>query len=148
MLKIFYSISFPFFNLSDRSVHLKLKNKFNCSFFILALFLVFSCNTTEPPPNGDKPNLTLKLEDVSCIEAWIELTTTNLQLPTAIQLKRDNTVTQDINLSSADTLLYIDSLLPNTNYQYQVSGIEHQVSSNELSVTTMDTPSHNFTGSL
>jgi len=119
MLKIFYSISFPFFNLSDRSVHLKLKNKFNCSFFILALFLVFSCNTTEPPPNGDKPNLTLKLEDVSCIEAWIELTTTNLHLPATVTLMQDGETRETLEVITADTLLYIDSLLPNTSYIFQ-----------------------------
>jgi hypothetical protein len=105
--------------------------------------LIISCNTTEPP-NGEKPTLTLKLEDASCTEAWITLTTTNLQLPAAIHLKRDNTVTQDINLSSADTLLYIDSLLPNTNYQYQASSIQNPATSNTLNVTTMDTTSHNF----
>ncbi|MCW8817469.1 MAG: glucosyl transferase, partial [Ignavibacteriaceae bacterium] len=42
------------------------------------------------------------------------------------------------------SLLYIDSLLPNKNYQYQVSSIENPATSNELSVTTLDTTSHNF----
>ena len=145
MLKIFYSISFPFFNLSDRSVHLKLKNKFNCSFFILALFLVFSCNTTEPPPNGDKPNLTLKLEDVSCIEAWIELTTNNLHLPATVTLMQDGETRETLEVITADTLLYIDSLLPNTNYTFHTVIQSSNHTSNELSVTTMDTTSHDFT---
>ena len=42
-------------------------------------------------------------------------------------------------------MLYVDSLLPNTNYKYQASSISDQVSSNLLNVTTMDTTSHNFT---
>ncbi|MCW8813502.1 MAG: hypothetical protein OQK65_08215, partial [Chlorobium sp.] len=52
--------------------------------------LLKSCNTTEPPPppNGEKPILELKLEDVSCTEAWITLTTTNLQHPTELTLKQ------------------------------------------------------------
>jgi hypothetical protein len=113
--------------------------------------LLKSCNTTEPPPppDGEKPTLELKLEDVSCIEAWLKLTTTNLQLPATITLKQFNptgdTTYQILNLNTQDSLLYIDSLLPNKSYQYQISSIEHQVSSNELSVTTMDTTSHNFT---
>jgi len=96
--------------------------------------LLKSCNTTEPPPppNGENPTLTLTLEDVSCTEAWIELTTTNLQLPATIELKQFNpsgdSLSQDFILNTQDSLLYIDSLLPNQNYQYQVSSIQHQVS--------------------
>lgn len=115
--------------------------------FIVQVFLgLTGCNTTEPPPpDGEKPTLALKLEDVSCTEAWIELNTTNLQLPAEINLIKNDNVAQTISLSKADTLLYIDSLLPNQSYKYQVSSIQHQVSSNELSVTTMDTTSHDFT---
>ena len=117
---------------------------------VFLIIIFFSeCNTTEPPP-GEKPTLTLKLEDASCTEAWITLTTTNLQLPATVTLKQDNQTRNTINLIKADTLLYIDSLLPNTNYQYQVSsdpqsGEQQQASSNGLTVTTMDTTSHDFT---
>lgn len=90
----------------------------------------------------------LTLEDVSCIEAWIKLETTNLQLPATITLKQYNptgdTLSQILNLNTQDSLLYIDSLLPKKSYQYQVSSNQHQISSNELSVTTLDTTSHIF----
>ncbi len=118
---------------------------------ILLIFhtlLVVSCNSIEPPPPGEKPTLNLKLEDVSCTEAWITLTTTNLQLPAAITLKQNDVARDTINLSKADTLLYIDSLLPNISYTFQATGLQSPVSdvkSNSLSVTTMDTTSHNFT---
>jgi len=124
----------------------KLKNKI---FYILPLTIFFSavsCDTNEPPTNS---NILLKLEDVSCTEAWIEITTTNLTLPTTVTLKQTNptgdTKSQILNLNTKDSLLYIDSLLPNKSYQYQVTSIQCQVSSNELSVTTMDTTRHNFT---
>jgi hypothetical protein len=109
--------------------------------------LLKSCNTTEPPPppDGEKPTLELKLEDVSCTEAWITLSTSNLQLPATVTLLQAGETRETINVETKDTLLYIDSLLPNTNYQYQASSIQYRVSSNELSVTTMDTTSHNFT---
>ena len=113
--------------------------------FLLIFFLLCaaSCNTVDPPP--DKTMLTLKLEDVSCTEAWITLTTNNLQLPATLNLLKDNTITKTINLQTADTLLYIDSLLPNQTYKFHsaIQSIKH--SSNEITVTTLDTTSHNFT---
>ena len=121
-------------------------NRVIVSFLVISFsLLIKSCDTTDPP---DNKSLTLRLEDVSCTEAWIKLTTTNLPTgggpPTAIILKQNDNVRYTINLRSADTLLYVDSLLPNTSYRYQVSSIQNPVSSNELSVTTMDTTSHNF----
>ena len=117
---------------------------------ILLLLISASCNTTEPPPpDGEKPTLELTLEDVSCIEAWIMLKTTNLQLPTTLTLIQFNptgdTVTQNIILSNADSLLYIDSLLPNQTYKFITTIEQSNNKSNELSVTTLDTTSHNFT---
>lgn len=119
--------------------------------FLLIGFSLFlkSCNTTEPPPNGQKPTLELTLEDVSCIEAWIQLKTTNLQLPTTITLKQYNlsgdSLSQNFLLNTQDSLLYIDSLLPNQTYKFVTTIEQSNNKSNELSVTTMDTTSHNFT---
>lgn len=119
---------------------------------VVLLFIVISllqsCNTTEPPPpQEEKPTLTLTLEDASSIEAWIKLTTNNLQFPATVTLKQNNTVTQDIILSNADTVIYIDSLLPKITYTFQaITQSSNQfIKSNELNVTTMDTTSHNFT---
>ena len=108
--------------------------------------LLPSCNTTEPPP--PEKTITLTLEDAASIEAWIKLTTTNLQLPAALTLKLNDQIRSTINLVKADTLLYIDSLLPNTTYNFQASSIQSTadgpVSSNQLQVTTMDTTSHDI----
>ena len=112
--------------------------------------LLQTCNTTEPPP--PEKTITLSLEDAASIEAWIKLITTNLQLPTTVTLKQSatggNSVTQDIILSYADTVIYIDSLLPNTTYSFHAviqPSNQAEVKSNVLNVTTMDTTSHNFT---
>ena len=122
-----------------------------CVFLIIICTLIFiSCNTTEPPPlpDGEKPTLNLVLEDVSCIEAWINLTTTNLQLPATLTLKQINptgdTTSQIYILNTQDSLLYVDSLFQTktTSIKYPVSS---SATSNEFSVTTMDTTSHNFT---
>jgi len=113
------------------------------NFFILSFFFA-TCNSIEPPPK-DEPTLALNLEDVSITEARIILKTTNIQLPTTINLEQNDSVTQSINLSNADTVLYVDSLLPNKAYNFKASSIEHQVSSNQLQITTLDTTSQNFT---
>ena len=128
-----------------------MKTKLILSFLFIILSIT-ACNTTEPPPppDGEKPTLELTLEDVSCIEAWIKLKTTNLQLPATITLKQFNptgdSLYQDFILNTQDSLLYIDSLLPNQSYTFIAShsGLSG-ISSNELNVTTMDTTSHDFT---
>jgi hypothetical protein len=113
--------------------------------FILIL-ISLRCDTTEPPPN--KASLTLTLEDVSCTEAWLKLTTTNLPLPTSVVLKQNDQTRVTINLTTSDTLLYIDSLLPKQTYSFQVTIIQNpasNISSNQATATTLDTTSHNFT---
>lgn len=105
-------------------------------------FWILSCDSNEPQTNF---NLSLTLEDVSCTEAWLQLTSTNIQLPNNINLLVNDTVKKTFTLNTQDSLLYIDSLLPNQTYKLQVSSIHNPVSSNELSITTMDTTSHNFT---
>ncbi len=115
---------------------------------LILISLLTSCNTTEPPNNQ---SLSLKLEDVSCTEAWVQLTTNKIQLPAVINLiKTDasgNSKDVKFYVSTEDTLLNIDSLLPNQNYTFQASSIQNQVSSissNKVTATTLDTTSHNF----
>ena len=108
---------------------------------ITILFFI-SCNTTEPLNNT---GLTLKLEDVSCTEVWVQFTSTGLQLPNTLTLYVDDKVKETINLNTADTLLYVDSLLPNQTYKIAAAMEQSNNRSNEISITTMDTTSHNFT---
>ncbi|BDQ03763.1 glucosyl transferase [Ignavibacterium sp.] len=129
-----HSITQPFL----RSVELFL--------FLSMTILLFGCKqTTEPKLEAE---LKLELEDVSCTEAWIKLTTTNLQLPATVNLLQDGNLSETIKLLGADTLLYVDSLLPNQSYRFrtiiQLPNQSITNSSNELTVTTMDTTSHDF----
>ena len=87
-------------------------------FFLIVAIALTTCNTTDPPV--DKAELLLKLEDVSCTEAWITLTTNNVQLPAEINLIRIET------------------------YKFQTVLQSGKHTSNEISVTTLDTTSHNF----
>jgi len=112
----------------------------------LLLFLLFltqlSCSTTDPKL---EPELKLELKDVSCTEAWLQLTTNNIQLPATINLLKNNAVAQTFSLSTQDSLLYIDSLLPNQTYKLLATMQQGNNVSNELNLTTLDTTSHNFT---
>ncbi len=124
-------------------------------FGIIAVIIIstqFSCDTTEPP---EKNILSLSLEDVSCTEAWLKLSST-LHTPIALTLKQDEKSREIINLTSTDTILYIDSLQPNKTYTFQAiisafrrdpvsDGQPFSRVSNELCVTTLETTSHNFT---
>jgi len=112
---------------------------------IIIIFTAYllSCNTTEPPINGKE--ITLKLEDASCTEAWIKLSIDNSQLPIAVTLLQDGKARKTMDLETKDSLLYIDSLLPNTSYMFQSTILSSSHSSNELNVATMDTTSHDFT---
>jgi len=113
---------------------------------------ILSCDSNEPliPPET-KPTFTLELDDASCIEAWLQLTTKDLTLPAELTLKQYNqagdSVTQTFSLSTKDSLLYIDSLLPNQTYKFKVvanTTSNSQPTTNEVELTTMDTTSHNF----
>ncbi len=84
--------------------------KKNIFFFVFNLNLILylnsiSCNTTEPPtpPVEPIPVLELKLDDTSCTEAWLQLTTKDLTLPAELTLKQYNptgdSVTQTEGLS-------------------------------------------------
>jgi hypothetical protein len=110
------------------------------------LFTTACKQSTEPKLEAV---LKLELEDASCTEAWIKFSSTNIQIPNSVILIQDGVVRKTINVETQDTLLYIDSLLPNKTYKFQTfiqsSNQQINTSSNELTVTTMDTTSHEFT---
>ena len=114
---------------------------FLTSFLILSLLLLNNCNSVEPPSGLE---INLKLEDVSCTEAWITLSS-NIKLPATIELKQNTQVIKTINLNSPDSLLYINSLQANTAYTFEASNSGNNVSSNNLQVTTIAATSHDFT---
>lgn len=99
------------------------------------IILVQSCNTTEP----GKLKLEIVAEDVSCTEVWIEV---KGQTGSEVILKQDDNEVKEFTLTSSPQTVYNDSLLPNTNYTYQVVG--NNELSNRITVTTLDSTSHNF----
>ncbi len=116
-------------------------------FLITPFIIIIGCKQTIDPW-GDS-HLILELEDVSCTEAWITLKAININLPADITLKQYNPeggeITRKINLSRTDTLLVIEGLLPNKRHSFAGFLDNNNKIKSELSLTTMDTTSHDFT---
>lgn len=113
---------------------------------LLTITLAQSCDTTEPPKNESQ--LSLSQIEVSSTEVWLQLKTDNLAIPSDINLVQNSELRKRITLTKQDTVLYVDSLLPNQTYIFQsIIQPTNQSSfeSNKLQVTTMDTTSHDFT---
>jgi hypothetical protein len=123
--------------------------------FLIISLLALTCKK-EPPPAVHIPTLALTAVDASCTEAWLKLTTT--QLPATVRLMRLTPTLQTLQtlqLTTPDTLLIDEGLLPRRTYTYKAyrlevrgSGFEVVDSSTQATVSTMDTTSHNFTWQL
>jgi hypothetical protein len=113
--------------------------------YLIMSFIVFaSCNTAEPPALPVNANISLVQDEISCTETWLKLTTQNLHLPANLNLLQDDNIKKTITLSSQDTVVYIDSLLPNKTYQFQLVTNNNDTKSNKVAVSTLDTTDHNF----
>ncbi len=110
------------------------------------LLLLTSCDTTNPPSNN---KITLTFEDASCTEAWLNLKLQNVSLPTTIKITERDSTFLTTTINSNDTTLFIENLLPNRTYSFYSTIPSFQnssaIKSKKVSVTTMDTTSHDFT---
>jgi hypothetical protein len=108
-------------------------------FFLFASLL--SCST-EPPDL--QPTITLTVEDVSCTEAWIKISSNDFSSNTKLTVSRNDSTIAVVN-ANKDTLLYDDNLLPNQNYTYTAKVvISAEVIISETEIKTLDTTSHIF----
>ncbi len=109
---------------------------------LLTVLSLYSC-TKPNEPTGNL--LSLTVEDVSCIEAWLNVKTNGVNLPANVILEKNGNSIRAITLTTNDTTLYIDSLLPKQTYRFKLTGANLLMKSNEAIATTLDTTSHNFT---
>jgi hypothetical protein len=124
------------------------KNIIKILLILLTIFTGCKDDPVIPPP--PEPLAVITIAEVSCLEAWIKLELENINLPLNISLLKDSiTVLQINNLTSNDTILYIDSLLPSQAYKFQSVikpiNLTDEVKSNELTVSTLAPTSQNFT---
>jgi hypothetical protein len=112
---------------------------------LLMAFVATDCKHS--PTENNSATAALVLEDVSCTEAWLKLTVTNVSSPIVV-LKRDTIVVDTLILTTTDTTIADTGLLPSHTYTYTAQLLNGSWASNSttsLNATTMDTTSHNFT---
>ena len=121
--------------------------------YIVPLFFDLSCsNPTSPPVSSENPKaVKLKLLDVSCTEAYINITANDTILPLSITLNKlaisgDKNPVFNITLTKVDTNVVDTTLQPGKTYIYQTAEEIKGESENSdtLQVKTLDTTSHNF----
>ena len=115
---------------------------------VCATLLIEACKETPPEPSK-QPTLSLSAEDASCTEAWLKVSCTELPATIRLQILTPTTQTkQTIRLTTTDSLLIDEGLLPNRTYTYQLQRLNADSTvietSTSVQVTTMDTTSHNF----
>ncbi len=95
--------------------------------------------------------LQLRVVDVSCTEAWLQLKTERTEKAEndlVLQVFRDDSLVVNKNWDSGDSLIYLDGLQPATAYAFSAKLLRDNkllFSSPKVTATTMDTTSHDFT---
>jgi hypothetical protein len=127
---------------------------FSCSienilkkFFIFCLlsFVLITCEKQTTPI--ETTNISLIAEYVGVTEAELLLVTDLEELPDQYQLLRNGEAVISGELTDSHTTLWDTTLQPAQTYTYQVKLLQQnvtQLQSNELTLTTMDTTSHDF----
>lgn len=114
-------------------------------FLAAFLFATPSCDTSEPPSGGE-PSVQFAAVDASCTEVWLQVKILPGVPQRTIRIQRDSTVILNTTLTATETLVVDEGLLPNSQYNYNLST---QTESGEERVDsrtrTLDTTSHNFT---
>ena len=112
----------------------------------LGLFLLLSC---EKDSAGIVPgNITLALTDAAVTETWLTLQTTSTVSLQQVVVWRDTTEIYREDPTGSEIALYDSGLQPNQTYTYRaalVEGDRETAASNTVSVTTLDTTTHNYT---
>ncbi|QQS38050.1 MAG: hypothetical protein IPM56_08975 [Ignavibacteriales bacterium] len=130
---------------------MKMNLKWFLVFSLLVTVVCFSCKEEPIIPPSPQTKLTLSVEDISCTEVWLNLKLENISLPIDVKLNKNNSTIRLIDLIySADTTIYIDSLLPNQANTFQIISLSaiDGIMSNELQVTTLDITNSNFSMEL
>ncbi|MCF7797977.1 MAG: hypothetical protein K9N11_08505, partial [Lentisphaeria bacterium] len=125
---------------------------------LTSVMILFSaCQEPEKPEPYPDSDLVLEKLDVSCTEAWLKVSLTQIDsgamTSIPVILTRDGETIQSFAFTPPETLVVDAGLNPSHSYQYQAqrqSVHDNKIinSSNNLTVTTLDTTSHDFTWSI
>ncbi len=109
---------------------------------VCCLVILSACNSTEPNKTSNQ-SIQLTFVDAASIEAWVEINLENVPLPAKLSFNKNNKYAFELNITSNDTIICLDSLSPQNNYSVQAATNEQK--SNLLQFTTLDTTSHDIT---
>ncbi|MBI3194187.1 MAG: hypothetical protein HYZ34_06950 [Ignavibacteriae bacterium] len=120
---------------------------------LLLALLTFSCEEEELkiiiPPHV--PTLAITVDDVGVTEAWIKIESVDSTVLGTILLKRDTVNVLTVNVTSRETIVVSEQLLPKKTYAYNAYKLSNTTltdSSAPLNLTTMDTTNSNWTWTL
>src|ERR1035437_469336 len=111
-----------------------MRKLFYLVFVPLVAFL--SCNTTEPP--SLRSSISLSVEDVSCTEAWLRLSSSNISLPVNILIMKNGNDFINITITGNDTTIYDSTLSPISSYTFQAVVTNSDTKSKIVDVVTKD----------
>ncbi len=115
-------------------------------FYILINIAGFACRTDMTAPVS--PDVQLSAEEVAVTEAWLRVHVAQVIPHDSIRIARNDATVLTLGFTSADTLLIDERLLPKQTYTYKLYSYgtsKPNFSSEMLTITTMDTTSHDFT---
>jgi hypothetical protein len=104
-------------------------------FYVFIFSLISGCSCTDEPVGPDKA-YELTALDVGVTEVWLKLTV-NATRGMFVLRRNDDIILSNLH-SPIDTILYFEGLLPKYTYTYKAGNGE------PLTITTMDTTSHDF----
>ncbi len=124
------------------NMNIKLLYRVSLLFLCTWMLASLSCNKNNTT-QVETGSITLTVEDASCIEAWLNIKIKEMTLPQSFSLYENDSLKTSLILTSPDTTILTENLLPKKSYKWQLRGEKEK--SNEAAVVTMDTTSHNFT---
>jgi hypothetical protein len=121
--------------------------KFVILISVLIIIAGFGCRENAVDPGGGKGPEFLTAEDVGVTDVWLRIKLPFSRTQQPVTLKRDTTTIFRSTITTPDTLILDKRLLPNHTYNYTLISYIGSMSAPEahLTITTMDTTSHNFT---
>jgi hypothetical protein len=121
--------------------------KFVILISVLIIIAGFGCRENAVDPGGGKGPEFLTAEDVGVTDVWLRIKLPFSRTQQPVTLKRDTTTIFHSTITVPDTLILDECLLPNHIYTYTLISYIGSKSAPEahITITTMDTTSHNFT---
>jgi hypothetical protein len=114
---------------------------------VLLTIICFSCKKDSLVSPQNQPQVNLSILETASTEVWLKVQTKNISLPVHFQLLMNDSLNRPVYMDdSSEIKLYVNSLLPESVYQFKISQAESSpIESNTVTVKTLDTTSNEIT---